>query len=308
MDLINACILLEIDTRYLTKLSKEDIKKKYHKVALKHHPDKNGNTLEATRNFQQIGEAYEYLMNNLGFELEDNIYNNSNQSQYMNLLQMFIANIIKGNLKEIISNILSTILKDSYSQLSNKIFDELDRDTCFEIFNFLNKYKLILHIKNEFIENIRNILINKFSKDKIFILNPNIDDLFDNNIYKLMVEDQMYLVPLWHNELYYDAKDEESNEIIVFCSPDLPENVSIDDNNHLLVDLILEKEKMYKFLDEEYLSITLGKKKLSIPVKQLFIRKNQVKRFYKQGISEIMEQDIYNTTKKSDIIINIQFI
>jgi hypothetical protein len=308
MDIINACILLEIDTRYLTKLSKEDIKKKYHKVALKHHPDKNGNTLEATRNFQQIGEAYEYLMNNLGFELEDNIYNNSNQSQYMNLLQMFIANIIKGNLKEIISNILSTILKDSYSQLSNKIFDELDRDTCFEIFNFLNKYKLILHIKNEFIENIRNILINKFSKDKIFILNPNIDDLFDNNIYKLMVEDQMYLVPLWHNELYYDAKDEESNEIIVFCSPDLPENVSIDDNNHLLVDLILEKEKMYKFLDEEYLSITLGKKKLSIPVKQLFIRKNQVKRFYKQGISEIMEQDIYNTTKKSDIIINIQFI
>ena len=308
MDLINACILLEIDTRYLTKLSKEDIKKKYHKVALKHHPDKNGNTLEATRNFQQIGEAYEYLMNNLGFELEDNIYNNSNQSQYMNLLQMFIANIIKGNLKEIISNILSTILKDSYSQLSNKIFDELDRDTCFEIFNFLNKYKLILHIKNEFIENIRNILINKFSKDKIFILNPNIDDLFDNNIYKLMVEDQMYLVPLWHNELYYDAKDEESNEIIVFCSPDLPENVSIDDNNHLLVDLILEKEKMYKFLDEEYLSITLGKKKLSIPVKQLFIRKNQVKRFYKQGISEIMEQDIYNTTKKSDIIVTINFI
>jgi TFIIF-interacting CTD phosphatase-like protein len=123
-----------------------------------------------------------------------------------------------------------------------------------------------------------------------------------------MVEDQMYLVPLWHNELYYDAKDEESNEIIVFCSPDLPENVSIDDNNHLLVDLILEKEKMYKLFDEEYLSITLGKKKLSIPVKQLFIRKNQVKRFYKQGISEIMEQDIYNTTKKSDIIINIQFI
>jgi hypothetical protein len=308
MDIINACILLEIDVRYLTKLSKEDIKKKYHKVALKHHPDKNGNTLEATHNFQQISEAYEYLMNNLGFELEDNVCNNSNQTQYMNLLQMFIANIIKGNLKEIISNILSTILKDSYNQLSNKIFDELDRDTCFEIFNFLNKYKLILHIKNDFIENIRNILIKKFSKDKIIILNPNIDDLFDNNIYKLMVEDQMYLVPLWHNELYYDAKDEESNEIIVLCSPDLPENVSIDDNNHLLVDLILEKEKMYKLLDEEYLYVTLGKKEFSIPVNQLFLRKNQIKRFYKQGISEIIEQDIYNTTKKSDIIINIQFI
>ena len=165
-----------------------------------------------------------------------------------------------------------------------------------------------MHIKNDFIENIRNILLKKFSKDQIFILNPNIDDLFDNNIYKLMVEDQMYLVPLWHNELYYDAKDEESNEIIVFCSPDLPENISIDDNNHLLVDLILEKEKMYKLFDEEYLYITLGKKELSIPVKQLFIRKNQVKRLYNQGISEIMEEDIYNTTKKSDIIINIQFI
>jgi DnaJ-class molecular chaperone len=37
------------------------LKKEYYKKALKFHPDKNGNTKEATERFQNLGSAYEFL-------------------------------------------------------------------------------------------------------------------------------------------------------------------------------------------------------------------------------------------------------
>ena len=317
MDLDNACILLEIDIRYIHKISKEELKKKYHKAALKYHPDKNGNTIEATQHFQNIYHAYDYLVENLKYNesweesfsnTNTNTNNNTNanaNSPYIYLLTSFISNILKGNYKEIISSILTTILNDSYNEISNKIFDELDRDTCFEIFNFLNKYKSILHVKLETLESIKNILVKKFANDKIFILNPNLNDLFENNIYKLMVENQMYLVPLWHNELYFDTED--GNEIIVYCCPELPDNISIDENNNLLVTLDIKYENMKEIMERNEISLNLGNQSFIIDPSNLFIRKKQLVRMNKKGISNINEEDIYNTTKKGDIIVTLQF-
>ena len=41
--------------------STSEIKKAYHKLSLKHHPDRNQNSDESTRMFQKIGEAYDTL-------------------------------------------------------------------------------------------------------------------------------------------------------------------------------------------------------------------------------------------------------
>jgi hypothetical protein len=310
LDCRKACVLLEINLLNIQKLKTEDIKKQYHKLALKNHPDKNGNTIESTKKFQEIKRAYEYLMNDLGFD-NDNDLNNENtntststSNEYVSLLSLFISNIIKNsNYKEIITNTIVEILNISCKEISLNLFDKLEKETCLEILCFLNKYKTILYINSDIIENIKIILINKFSKDQIFIINPSLDDLFENNIFKLMVDEQMYLVPLWHSELYFSSP--EGNDIIVFCYPELPKNIYIDENNNLHMDLYYEKEKMYEIIHNKFIPVKIGKTELFIEVENLFIRRNQMIIFKKQGISQIDETDIYNTNNKGNIYINI---
>ena len=56
----------------------------------------------------------------------------------------------------------------------------------------------------------------------------------ENNVYKLCVNEDIYIVPLWHNELHFSTKDNE--ELIVLCNPTLPDNISIDENNNIIID------------------------------------------------------------------------
>ena len=72
MDYFNAFKILDID---ISKIDTKDItlhklKKQYHKLALQHHPDKNGNTNESTEKFKQIQEAYYYLKNEFEYEIK----------------------------------------------------------------------------------------------------------------------------------------------------------------------------------------------------------------------------------------------
>lgn len=48
-----------------TDATLEDLKKAYRKLALTHHPDVNGNSPEAVKKFQEINQAYEYLLDYL---------------------------------------------------------------------------------------------------------------------------------------------------------------------------------------------------------------------------------------------------
>ena len=62
MNIQIAMNLLDINDIELTNLTAEYVKRKYHKMALRWHPDKNGNTLDATQRFQRISEAYTYCL------------------------------------------------------------------------------------------------------------------------------------------------------------------------------------------------------------------------------------------------------
>ena len=310
MDIKRATEILELELN--TNLNSTIVKKQYHKLALLYHPDKNNGSIEANQRFQEINEAYKYLLPIVSSETNSNINstntnntsNNENIHIYGNLLSTFISTIVSNN-----KEVLVKIIKDIVINGTKKIIYDLDKETLLELYSFLCKYKNILFVSLETIELIKTSVKNKFENNEIIILNPSIDDLFENNVYKLHINNEVYLVPLWHNELYFDTKTKtnELSELIVLCEPELPENIAIDENNNIICNISVKFEKQ-NLLVSSYLNISLGKRIFSIPCNKLFIKQSQIYVFKGQGISQIDEYNIYNINKKGDIIVRINFI
>ena len=141
-------------------------------------------------------------------------------------------------------------------------------------------------------------------------LNPSIDDLLDNNVYKLYVNDQLFLVPLWHNELYFESSEANNfKEIIVSCEPELSKNIKIDENNNLVVKIEYNlNELLNLIINDGKIFFNIGKKEFHIAVNKLYMKKNQYYRIKNEGLSKINENDIYDVSIKSDIIVNIVLI
>jgi len=318
---------ISLDEVELTKLDQEYIRKKYHKMALKWHPDKNKDET-ASNKFKKIHEAYDYLSNEL------NIINNYSKTSdpfvssfdskdskiYINILSTFISSIFPmGSNNENFYNDLINIIKEivlNYNELTltylRKLFDNLDKQKAIDIYNLLYKYKDILYIKSEILDFVSLIVKEKYKNDRVFILKPLLKDLLDNNIYKLFVDEKLYLVPLWHNELYFDVIDDEQkdSEIIVLCQPVLPDELTIDENNNIHITKKIQTNEIIDLLmkDDSFVSLDVGGKWFSIPLDKLQMKKEQIYRLKGQGLSQIFENDIYNVKSKSDINVKIILI
>ena len=301
----------------LTKLDQEYIKKKYHKLALKWHPDKN-NDDSANAKFQKINEAYDYLSNELyilnGVSNTNDPFVSSNDSKeskiYIDILSNFISSLVKGSYNEMLFNIIREISL-GYEVITltylRKKFEDLDKQKAIELYQLLYKYNNILYISNDTLELVSLIIKEKYKNDSVFILKPNLKDIIEHNIYKLYVDDELYLVPLWHNELYFDAPD--GSEIIVLCQPKLGSNINIDENNNIYYETSI-KVDINLIKNEKFVSIEIGEKWFTIPLNKLYIKEEQIYIFKEQGIAQIPsdQKDIYNVSNKGDIIVKIRLI
>jgi hypothetical protein len=311
MELDIALQLFEIYDKY-DDLSLEFIHKRYKKIALKYHPDKNGNTPESTEHFQKINEAYNYLKMEFA---NSNTYSSSSSSSgnftpnsiYLNVLTSFMSSVMEGKYNELVANVVHTILFTG-KHITLTIFENLEKDTALSIYIFLSRYKSILNINEELLENVKQLVIQKYQHMSIYKLNPTIDDIMNNNLYKLYIEEQLFLVPLWHKECYYETAD---CEIIVMCEPELPSHIKIDDENNLMVEM-----NIYAYFDLPHMIInnipiqfSLGNKVFEISLEKLNIKKEQYYRIKNKGLTNF-QKNIYELTEedRGDIIIKINLI
>jgi len=327
MDYKQAFKILEIDTitTNYSDITIQLIKKKYHKMALQNHPDKNGNTPESNEKFKQINEAYNYLkreIKNINANDEDDLMNetkddNFNEDQqpsvYFDILKLFIKGLLDGKYNDVFINIVQDIVS-GYKKISLKLFDNLDRENAINMYLFLSKYKTILHLSDSILDDIKAVVIQKYDNVEIYKLNPNINDLLNNNFYKLYVKEVLYLVPLWYNEVYFDNENEneieneknDKNEIIVLCEPELPQGIKIDDDNNVYIEktINIQTELPSLVANNESLTIEIGDQVFFILVSELSMKREQIYKIKNKGLTKVND-DIYNVSQKADIIVKI---
>ena len=303
MDFQTAIKTLELNAGF----SLVDVKRNYYKLSLKWHPDKN-TSINSTKKFQEIAEAYEFLKIYLDLE-NGNETNETNENDFLNMCNHFLLSLIEttktmtGNriTNEQIMNILKQ-LTTKCEKVSIKLFEGIDKESSILLFNYLVSYADILSISQETLNEIKNVIELKMKNDNIIILNPNIENLLNDEVYVLTFEDKTYYIPLWHNELIYDTT---KGKLIVKIEPELPPHLEIDDNNNIIVNLTT---KINSLLVNEKLIFKLGEKVFQMTSENLRIKKKQQFFLKNKGLTRINYSELYNIKKKADIIVNLELV
>lgn len=299
MNYNTAIKLLDLDKESINESS---IKKKYKFMALKYHPDKN-KSINATNKFSEIKDAYEYLMKYEGHMDTDDEYfeEEKDDKNYNSLLYQFINTILNENSQD---NILNGIIKNIIHMCEDKTINYLktiDKSNLIKLYDFFHNYNQIFHHSNQFIEKVKELVKEKTKHDEVIILNPTLNDLFEQNIYKLYYNDNFYYIPLWQPEVKLDLSN---NELYVKNIPKLPENIKIDNKNNII---IKHKFNIINLWENPVHKINICKSKtFYINSENLLIKKKQILHLPNKGIPKTISNDVFNVSKLSDVFIHIE--
>ena len=341
MDIQTALVVLEMHDQLLCTLTTSSIRKQYRRLALKCHPDKNGNSPEACSAFHRLTEAYE-MVNELVSDTDtdtdadadtDADTGASTGASYFDILSQFVKSAMATNTNadssasqphqtngsSLLYRKILEIVGD-YQNISVGVFENIDRETSITIYQFLCAHREVLHLSDDMIDRIRCVIQTKFEDFQIYTVNPTMDDLCNDNVYKLKVEGYTYLVPLWHREIYFDDKSRDGQEILVICeSPaslqqqqhqsDTTGTCTLDDDNnlHISADITFSSALLEKSSWTE-VTIPGTTKIVRVPHDRLFIVPSQIVRLYGMGVLRIHEKDMYNVTERGDVFVSVRLI
>ena len=235
--------------------SMKELNKRYHLLALKHHPDKvagDDNHQDATEKFKEINDAHkrvkEYFFSDDSGGMSDI---HMEAGGYDSILKLFIQSILvkittrgvgsinteRASMDAIQGLIHMIITKGIQSGIT--MFRTMDKHTCITIYEILSKNQDLFGISREILDELTTIVEEKTGEDLVVRMNPSLLDMLLDRIYILHECSQVYYVPLWHTELHFNkpASDGGKSEVIVLCEPELPANVSLDDNNNLFISI-----------------------------------------------------------------------
>ena len=291
------CLELDINDH---DIDVDVIKRQYRLKALIYHPDKNKSP-NAVRKFQEIHDAYEYLLRAEEYANQDShaTYDGDNRDSYRNLFMMFLKKILENETgQSVFYNIIQRLTTMCESK-AFELLERLDKPTLIKTCIILTKYKDAFHITDNIIEKITGLIQTRNENDECIILNPTLKDLYNNNLYKLSVNGETYIIPLWHHELVYDNL---GHDLYVNCLPDLPDHITIDENNNIHIDV---KYNIHDIWEHEYLQVQCDTMCYPIQVNTLKLTNKQNVIFVKQGLSKINVKNIYDVSNRGDVYVTV---
>ena len=302
----------------------EELKKNYRLLALKHHPDKNANSEESCEIFKEVNNAYLYLLNfDISHEpVTSHMFNGGDNNgsggdsggsdSYISIFRIFIQSLLQKmtvisqeNTSLTINTLIKIIVEDC-QELSIKMFEDLDKEAAYNIYEIITTYHKAFHISVEKLELFEKIMRNKMALDNLVVISVSLDDLMgENNIYVLEHDEKKFYIPLWHTELYYKIgkTDNTSVDLIVRCIPVTPSHIYIDSNNDIYVDI---RMRILDLLEKQCIEFEIGGKKFIINAAALYIKNNQTYVLSGAGIPIINSKNMYDIAEKSSIVINIE--
>lgn len=307
MNYNKACEVLEISIKHF----REDIKKAYFKQALKWHPDKPKGDEEK---FKEIKEAYDFLENYHKYGEKFDHEKVTNIPSYLDILKEFLDKYVPENKwdKLFIETSFNEFMKKGVlvsEKISLDIFKSLSTKRSLELYELISKNYHTFNINEKFIKKMKENLREKMNSDNIVIINPTINDMLNDNIYKLEITDENIIyVPLWHRKIYNTIKVDDNNnkDIMIMIIPPKIENIVIKDNNDIYVK---KKIKINEIFETGYFYVTMGEKNIKIDSKELKITKESQMIILKdEGILKINKNDIYQKDRRANIIIEITLI
>lgn len=290
--------------------SLDEIKKQYRLRILKYHPDKNPSP-EAADKFRETKAAYDILSSSCssleegeGEEDEPDLY--THIPSYEEVLKSVLSNLFDESNESITSKIVRVLLNKLIRHCNTNLsayLRKIDKRVLTVIHSILSKYQDAFHIPAEFLQSIHAIL-EEDDRPECILLNPSLDDLFSENVYRLKYKDATYLVPLWHHDMVYDYS---GTDLHVKCFPILPDNVEIDEWNNIYVYLEYDVVSLFeKAKARERVEMEIGTRMFSFCPTQLRLTDEpQEVECCETGIPHIHVKNMFDVSVKQKVFLVI---
>ena len=303
MHLTQAYDLLEITP----DMTVDEMKRQYKKKALRFHPDKN-KSADASDRFREIHEAYQTVLNAHSSDDSDaDISASGAFGAYKDLFFSFLSHFFSPSDES--DPVFTVKLRMVFSRLicmcESKAIDyiqKLDRDVLLHIHSVVHQSREIFHFSDLFLQSIERILSTRSEKEPhCLLVNPSLEDLLEDNLYRFTRNGISYVVPLWHHELIYDAS---GSELVVQCAPVLPEHMDIDEDNHLIIYVEYDIREIW---GKSTVDVAFGGKIVSFTPSTLHLTSDtQTVIFSHMGISRINADHVFDVSVKQNVVLKIQ--
>jgi len=246
--------------------SLHELNKRFHMLALKHHPDKNTVNCGDDDVFKYINEAHKKVKDyyftdndNIDYDVNNDQYNYNDAQDYNSIFNIFIKSLITKISKKTntatdnITTIIQAILSKGI-QSAVLLFRNMDKHSCIAIYDILSTNQDLFSISREIIEELNQVVESKLENDVIIKLNPSLLDMLLDKVYVLYESGHSYYIPLWHSQLHFKYKYGNNHidnynpeaELIVICEPEIPQHITIDENNHIYINIDVNICELFK--------------------------------------------------------------
>jgi len=297
----------------------EKIRRQYKMLALKYHPDKN-KADDAADKYREIKEAHDVLCiskadhadgptdpTGKGWFSKYGLDKTTlGSSTYARAASDFFEMIY--NDEQFQRRIFHPLLMRVVSSCEEKalaMFRKMEKTKALKLYDILILYQDTLHLSADTLAKIHQIIeastseatLSEATVEDIVVLNPNIDDLLNQSVYKLKRGDSETLfVPLWHRELEYDG-------VFVDCVPTLPDNIWLDELNNIHVKCGFKVGDLW---DKDVVDIQVGGHTYNLDVGLLRLVSKQTVLVGGQGIPVPNEADIFNVSRLSSVYAHVE--